>query len=203
MGALACASIGLARPAAEPQPAGAASYLRAPAPRTTQPWFLLSAAVALLAALSGCGAGAPTSRTVATPPAVPPLYAETVAILPPAYDNPLNLSIRNTATGEESAALRASPPYQSIGFVAGTGKPNWWIVGAQRWHPVKYDNSAQPAKLYLATYNVTDVDGQPLSDPFLTPLPVAPIPASQPAHQRQRRPLRHPSACRGHRVPRR
>ena len=114
-------------------------------PRATRPRLLLRAAVALLAVLaltlvavlSGCGAG-----TAATSETVPPYYAETVAIQPPAYDSPLNVSIRVTATGDESAALRALPPYQSIGFVAGTGKPNWWIVGAQRWHPVNYDNSA-------------------------------------------------------------
>ena len=151
-------------------------------PRATRPWLLLRAAVALLAVLaltlvavlSGCGAG-----TAATPDTVPPYYAETVAIQPPAYDSPLNLSIRVTATGDESAALRALPPYQSIGFVAGTGKPNWWIVGAQRWHPVNYDNSAQPAKLYLATMEPTLVDGQPLNDYMLTPLPVAPMRAGQ------------------------
>ena len=63
--------------------------------------------------------------------------------------------------------------------MVGTGKPNRWIVGAQRWHPVKYDNSAQPAKLYLATLAPTTIDGNPFNDPMLTPLPVAPIRASQ------------------------
>ena len=153
-----------------------------PLPRATRPRLLLSATVALLAALSGCDAGAATSGTVATPQTVPPYYAETTAILPPAYDNPLNVSIRATATGEESAALRALPPYQSIGFVAGTGKPNWWIAGAQRWHPVNDDNSAQPAKLYLAEWDATTVDGEPFNDAFLTPLPVAPMRASQLIH---------------------
>ena len=143
-------------------------------PRATRLRLLASAAAALLAALSGCAAGA-----TATSDTVPPYYAETIAILPPAYDNPLNLSIRATATGDESAALRALPPYQSIGFVVGTGKPNWWIVGAQRWHPVKYDNSAQPAKLYLATMEATTVDGEPFNEDMLTPLPVAPMRADQ------------------------
>jgi len=154
-------------------------------PQAARPRLPLSTVVALLAvpaltlaaALSGCGAGAPGSA--ATSETVPPYYAETVPIQPPAYDSPLNVSIRSTATGEESAALRALPPYQSIGFVVGTGKPNWWIVGAQRWHPVKYDNSAQPAKLYLATMESTLVDGQPFNDDMLTPLPVAPMRASQ------------------------
>jgi hypothetical protein len=107
-------------------------------PRTTRPRLLPSAAVALpavlaltlVAVLPGCGAGA--SRTAATSDTVPPYYAETIPIRAPAYDSPLNLSIRATATGDESAALRALPPYQSIGFVAGTGKPNRWVVGAQR-----------------------------------------------------------------------
>jgi hypothetical protein len=75
--------------------------------------------------------------------------------------------------------MRAPQPDESIGFVVGTGQPNRWIVGAQRWHPVRYDNSAQPAKLYLATDEPTLVDGQPLNDPTLTPLPVAPMRASQ------------------------
>jgi hypothetical protein len=148
-------------------------------PRATRPRLLLSAAAALVAALSGCGAGAGASRTAATSDTVPPYYAETIAIQPPAYASPLNMSIRATATGDESAALRALPPYQSIGFVAGTGKPNWWIVGAQPWHPVRYDNSAQPAKLYLATMEATLVDGEPFNEDMLTPLPVAPMRAAQ------------------------
>ena len=134
-------------------------------------------ALTLVAVLSGCGAGA--SRAAVTSDTVPAYYAETIAISPPAYDSPLNVSIRATATGDESAALRALPPYQSIGFVVGTGKPNWWIVGAQPWHPVKYDNSAQPAKLYLATMEPTLVDGEPLNEDMLTPLPVAPMRAGQ------------------------
>ena len=168
--------MGLVRPAAEPEPRARRLICVHLLPRAARP-LLLSAAAALFAALSGCGAGA--SGTAATSDTVPPYYAETVAILPPAYANPLNVSIRSTATGAESAALRALPPYQSIGFVAGTGKPNWWIAGAQRWHPVNYDNSAQPAKLYLATMAATTVDGEPFSEDMLTPLPVAPLPAGQ------------------------
>ena len=137
------------------------------------------AAVALLAVLSltlvavlaGCSTGAATSD------AVWPYYAETIAIHPPAYDSPLNLSIRDTATGEESAALRV--PDGSIGFVVGTGLQDQWIVGAQPWHPVRYDNSAQPAKLYLARLNPTLMDGQPINQPMLTPLPAPPMQASQ------------------------
>jgi hypothetical protein len=138
----------------------------------------LPAALALVmaAVLSGCGAGA---SHAGAPDTVPSYYAETIAIQPPAYDSPLNVSIRLTATGQESAALRALPPYQSIGFVVGTGKPNWWIAGAQPWHPVNYDNSAQPAKLYLATMEATTVDGNPMNQFMLTPLPVAPLRASQ------------------------
>lgn len=154
-------------------------------PQAARPRLPLSPTVALLAvpaltlavALSGCGAGA--SGRAATSDTVPPYYAETIAIQPPAYDSPLNVSIRSTATGEESAALRALPPYQSIGFVAGTGKPNWWIAGAQRWDPVNDDNSAQPAKLYLATMEATTMDGNPFTEDMLTPLPAAPMPASQ------------------------
>ena len=155
-------------------------------PRTARPRLRPSAAFALPAALaltlaavmSGCGAG----TTAATSETAPPYYAETIAIRPPAYGSPLNVSIRDTTTGAESAALRALPPYESVGFVAGTGKPNWWIAGAQAWHPVNYDNSAQPAKLYLATMEATTVDGNPMNEDMLTPLPVAPLRASQLIH---------------------
>ena len=154
-------------------------------PRATRPRLLLCTAVALLAVLAltlvavlpGGGAGA--SRTAATSDTVWPYYAETIAIRPPAYNSPLNLSIRDTATGEESAALRVPQPDESIGFVVGTGQPNRWIVGAQSWHPVRYDNSAQSAKLYLATFEPLTVDGNALNYPTLTPLPVAPMRASQ------------------------
>lgn len=134
-------------------------------------------ALTLAGVLPGCGAGA--AGTAAGSDTVPPYYAETIAIRPPAYDSPLNLSIRDTVTGGEAAALRALPPYRSIGFVAATGKPNWWIVGAQPWRPVNYDNSAQPAKLYLATAEATTMDDSPFTDYMLTPLPVAPLPAGQ------------------------
>jgi len=82
--------------------------------------------------------------------------------------SPLNVSIRVTATGDESAALRALPSYQSIGFVAGTGKPIWWIVGAQRWRPVNYNNSAQPAsssvrQLAAATVSPDGCHGAPVA----------------------------------------
>jgi hypothetical protein len=142
--------------------------------------LLAALALTLVAVLSGCGAGA--SRTAATSDTVPAYYAETIAIEPPAYDSPLNLSIRGTATGAETAALRTGPPYQSIGFLVGTGKPNWWIAGAQPWHPVNYDNSAQPAKLYLATMEATTMDGNPFTEDMLTPLPVAPMRADQLIH---------------------
>jgi len=153
-------------------------------PRATRPWLLLSATAALLAALSGCHAGttapgATASGTAATSDTVPTYYAETIAMHPPAYDSPLGVSIRSTMDGGEVAALSPPSPYQSIGFVAGTGKPGLWIVGAQRWHPVKYDNSAQPAKLYLLNLGSTLIDGQPINIPSLTPLPVAPLPAGQ------------------------
>lgn len=146
-------------------------------PRSAAVALLAVLALTLVAVLSGCGAGTTVFGDATLPDTVPPYYAETIAILPPAYDSPLNLSIRDTATGQESAALRV--PDESIGFVVGTGKPNWWIVGAQRWHPVKYDNSAQPAKLYLATMESTLMHGQPVYDYALTPLPVAPMRAGQ------------------------
>ena len=156
-------------------------------PRATRRRLLLGGAVALPAALcltlvavlSGCVSGAGASRTAASSDTVWPYYAETIAIRPPAYGSPLNVSIRSTATGDESAALRASQPDESVGFVVGTGQPGRWIVGVQPWHPVQYDNSAQPAKLYLATYGPRTIDGNSFNDAMLTPLPVAPMRASQ------------------------
>ncbi|HVT68836.1 MAG TPA: hypothetical protein VHF26_13885 [Trebonia sp.] len=161
-----------------------------PIPRAGRPRLLLAAAAALPAALcltlaavlSGCGshAGAsPAASSDMAPDTVWPYYAETVAIRPPAYDSPLNVSIRSTVTGDESAALRAPQPDESVGFVVGTGQPGRWIVGVQPWHPVRYDNSAQPAKLYLATLNPVTADGETLNDPTLTPLPPPPMRASQ------------------------
>jgi hypothetical protein len=151
-------------------------------PRATRPRLVLSATIALLAILAITliavlpgGAG----RTGATSDTVWPYYAETIAIRPPAYDSPLNISIRGTANGDEYAALRAPQPDESTGFVVGTGQPGRWIVGVQPWHPLRYDNSAQPAKLYLAALNPILIDGQPVNDSTLTPLPVAPIGASQ------------------------
>jgi hypothetical protein len=174
--------VGLIRPAAEPEARARRFVSVRLLPRATRPRLLLGAAVALLAVLALTLAavppgGAGASRTAATSDTVWPYYAETFAIRSPSYDSPLNLSIRGTADGDESAALRE--PDESIGFVVGTGQPNRWIVGAQRWHPLRYDNSAQPAKLYLATYETTTIDGQPYNDPMLTPLPVAPMRASQ------------------------
>jgi hypothetical protein len=171
-------------PAAEPVPQvrrliGVRLFLRAARPglppraATALPGVL---ALTLAIALSGCSGA---SRTATTSDTVPPYYAETIPIQPPAYDSPLNVSIRNTTTGQETAALRALPPYESIGFVAGTGKPNWWIAGAQPWHPVNDDNSASPAKLYLATMTPTVEDGNPLNQFMLTPLPVTPMLATQ------------------------
>jgi hypothetical protein len=169
----------------EPEPAARRLINVHPPPPAARPRLPLSTTVALLAvlaltlavALPGCAAS--TAGRAATADTVPPYYAETVPIQPPAYDSPLNVSIRNTSTGLESAALRALPPYESIGFVVGTGKPNWWIAGAQRWDPVNYDNSAQPAKLYLATMEATTMDGNPFTEDMLTALPVAPLRASQ------------------------
>ena len=160
-----------------PRLSGVHPIARAVRPRLFGAAVALPAALclALVAVLSGCGSDATAAGTAAASDAVPPYYAETIAILPPAYGSPLNVSIRNTVTGTESAALRAPEPGESVGFVVGTGKPTWWIAGIQPWHPVQYDNSAQPAKLYLATY--ATVDGNTAS--MLTPLPVAPLRATQ------------------------
>jgi hypothetical protein len=86
-------------------------------PRATRPRLLLGAAVALLAALALAltlvdvlpGGGAGASRTAATSDTVWPYYAETIAIRPPAYDSPLNVSIRETATESGSSCAHDAP----------------------------------------------------------------------------------------------
>ena len=52
---------------------------------------------------------------------------------------------RNTNTGTIAATVKPPRPYQSFGHVFATGIPNTWVAGAQPWHPVRDDNSAQPS----------------------------------------------------------
>ena len=39
--------------------------------------------------------------------------------------------------------------------MSGTGEPDRWIAGAQRWHPEGRDNSAQPVTLFLLAFHST------------------------------------------------
>jgi hypothetical protein len=131
-------------------------------------WFVAgaTAVVALLClALGGCAsrpvsnqpetASSPVSnqpQTEATASVVPDYYAETTAALNPAY-SPDNIRFRDTNTGTIAATVKPPHPYQSFGYVFATGIPNTWVAGAQPWHPVRQDNSAQPVTLFEVKFN--------------------------------------------------
>jgi hypothetical protein len=125
--------------------------------RRHQPRAGLAGATAVVAvlclALGGC-ASRPVSNhseTVATA-AVPDYYAETTAALIPAHA-PDNINVRDTNTGTIAATVKPPRPYQSFGYVFATGIPDTWVAGAQPWHPVQDDNSAQPVTLFDVTFN--------------------------------------------------
>jgi hypothetical protein len=96
-------------------------------------------------------AGASLARAVSE--AVPSYYAETTASRSPAYDSPDNITVRVTSTGAALAMMRPPAPYQSFGYVYATDSPDVWIAGAQRWHPVDQDDSAQPTTLFEVTFS--------------------------------------------------
>jgi hypothetical protein len=121
-------------------------------------WFVAgaTAVVAVLClALGGCAArpvGSQPETVVATAAAVPGYYAETTAALIPAHA-PDNINVRVTGTGTIAATVKPPRPYQSFGYVFATDIPNTWVAGAQPWHPVQDDNSAQPVTLFDVTFN--------------------------------------------------
>jgi hypothetical protein len=134
---------------------------------------LVALAASLGLALGGCSAGttgsaagspsasaassaatmAGTSPASVVSEAVPSYYAEATAARSPAYDSPENISIRVAATGVALAMARPPTPYQSFGYVYATNSPDVWVAGAQRWHPVHQDNSAQPTTLFKVTFS--------------------------------------------------
>jgi hypothetical protein len=79
-------------------------------------------------------------------------YAQTTATSEPSYASPRDVTIRKTGTAAVLATVTPPRPYQTFAFVAGTGEPYRWIAGAQLWHPVRLDNSAQPVTLFLLTF---------------------------------------------------
>jgi hypothetical protein len=132
-------------------------------------------AVALGLALGGCTARAVSSATSSPSPAasgsssaattpgvapasavseaLPSYYAEATAARSPGYDSPDNISVRVTGTGAALATARPPAPYQTFGYLYATASPDVWIAGAQRWHPVRQDNSAQPVALFKVTFS--------------------------------------------------
>jgi hypothetical protein len=85
-------------------------------------------------------------------------YAQTTAASALGYAGPREVTIRRTGTAALLATVSPPSPYQTFAFVAGTGEPDRWIVGAQRWRPIRLgnrarlDNSAQPVTLFLLSY---------------------------------------------------
>jgi hypothetical protein len=122
------------------------------------------------------GSASPSASASASPAAVPgtvpEYYAETTAARAPAYDNPDNITIRDTYTAAVLATVRPPRPYQTFGLVTGTGMPDVWVVGAQPWHPESLDNSAQPVTLLTLTFDPGS------KRTTLTRLPVPPVHAS-------------------------
>ena len=159
---------------------GVTAFLRA-----ARPWLPLVLAFAVFAGLC---------TTVLTllqggPPALPgpvavsyadpdlssgvwPSYAQTTAAGAPGYASPRDVTIRKTGTAAVLATVSPPRPYQTFAFVTGTGEPNRWIAGAQRWHPVGLDNTAQPVTLFLLTFRPA------AARVTVTRLPVPPMPAS-------------------------
>jgi hypothetical protein len=127
-------------------------------------WFVAGATLVVAAGCLGLGGCASRSvsnqpepvssqsETVATAAKVPDYYAETTAALDPAY-SPDNVRFRDTETGAIAATVQPPRPYQSFGYVFATDIPNTWVAGAQPWHPVQDDNSAQPVTLFDVTFN--------------------------------------------------
>jgi hypothetical protein len=100
-------------------------------------------------------------------------YAQTTAAAAPGYASPREVTIRRTGTAAVLATVRPPFPFQTFAFVAGTGQPNRWIAGAQRWRPLRLDNSAKPVTLFLLSY---DPAARRVT---ATRLPAPPMPASR------------------------
>jgi hypothetical protein len=147
-------------------------------------WFAAGAAAVaagLCLALGGCAAspaGPQPGPAVAVPAtkapaaAVPEYYAETTAALNPAAD-PDNINFRATDTGKIAATVKPPHPYQSFGYVFATDIPDTWVAGAQPWHPVGQDNSAQPVTLFEVKFNPATRRVE------TSKLPVPPVPGTE------------------------
>lgn len=112
-----------------------------------------AAGSAAAAGASSAAAIAGSSPAGAVSQAVPSYYAEATAARGPGHDGPDEITIRVTRTGAALATVRPRAPYQSFGYLYATGRPDIWIAGAQRWHPVRQDNSAQPVTLFTVTFS--------------------------------------------------
>jgi hypothetical protein len=82
-------------------------------------------------------------------------YAQTTPASGSGFAGPRDVTIRKTGTAAVLATVSPPRPYETFAFVAGTGEPDRWIAGAQPWHPVRLDNSAQPVTLFLLAFHST------------------------------------------------
>jgi hypothetical protein len=116
---------------------------------------------------NGAGPGRPTD-------AVPLTYVALTATGTPATGHPFTITVRSTITGKALATVAPPASLGTFSLVEGTANPDTFLVGAQPWHPVSGDNSAQPVTLFLLHYNPT------------------PTPARQPSSSRRSRCPRSP-----------
>jgi hypothetical protein len=119
---------------------------------------------------NGAGPGRPTD-------AVPLTYVALTATGTPATGHPFTITVRSTITGKALATVAPPASLGTFSLVEGTANPDTFLVGAQPWHPVSGDNSAQPVTLFLLHYNPTL---QPNPNPGppavqLTPVPLPPL----------------------------
>jgi hypothetical protein len=138
--------------------------------RRSQPRVVAAAAAvasAITLSLTACaaadGGSSPVARTAISSPAasspsgapdaLPDYYSETTAARAPAYNNPDNITIRNTDTAAVLATVRPPSPYQTFGSVFAGSRPDTWVAAAQPWHPVHLDNTGQPDTLFTLTFD--------------------------------------------------
>ena len=104
----------------------------------------------------------------------PPYYVTLTGITYPWYDNPLDATIRATASGRALATIRPPAPYATFSAVAGALSDGTFVLGAQRWQP--QSNSAYVNNNSMASVRFFQLRIGPTGTTFqLTPLPVADV----------------------------
>jgi hypothetical protein len=122
--------------------------------------LLAAAAVVLVVVLSlVLSTVLATSSPPAGPPSlagVPPYYVALTTAAPPPAEDPAELTVRSTVTGEVLGTVTAPRPYGQFLLVDGTAGDRTFLVGAQVWHP-DYTGTAEqipePVRLFLLHYD--------------------------------------------------